>query len=146
MILFLPNAAFLSEVSRALEIARALQERGVPVAFGTRGGSHEHLIDAAGFTAARLDPSVTPETETAFLQAILAMGPRTGRDFYSDEELRVAVESEVALIRSLDADLVVTGFTLSAYLSTQIAGTPLATDHGGSFVPRSCHTDSAPLR
>lgn len=135
MILFLPNAAFLSEVSRAIEIARALQSRGVPVAFGTRGGSYEHLIGAAGFPAARLDPPVTPQVEAAFLQAILAMGPRTGRDFYSDDELSAAVDAEVALIRRLDADLVVTGFALSAYLSTRLAGVPLATDHGGSFVP-----------
>lgn len=135
MILFLPNAAFLSEVSRAIEIARALQARGVPVAFGTRGGSYEHLVGAAGFTATRLDPAVTPRIEAGFLEAILAMGPRTGRDFYSDDELRAAVDSEVALIQTLGADLVVTGFTLSAYLSTRVAGVPLATDHGGSFVP-----------
>lgn len=135
MILFLPNAAFLSEVSRAIEIARALQARGMPVAFGTRGGSYEHLIGAAGFTATRLDPPVTPEIETRFLEAILAMGPGTARDFYSDEELRAAVDAEVALIRRLGADLVVTGFTLSSYLSTRVAGVPLATDHGGTFVP-----------
>ncbi|WP_240918100.1 nucleotide disphospho-sugar-binding domain-containing protein [Phycicoccus sp. HDW14] len=131
----LPNAQFLSEVSRAIEIARALRARGLPVAFGTRGGSHAHLIDAAGFTATRLDPPVTPESEAAFLEAVLAMGPRTRHDFFTDDELRAAVDSEVALIRHLDADLVVTGFTLSAYLSTRIAGVPLASEHGGSFVP-----------
>lgn len=135
MMLFLPNALFLSEVTRSIEIARALQARGLRVAFGTRGGSYAHLIETAGFAVTRLDPVVTPEMERDFLQAILAMGPRTGRDFYSDEELRAAVDAEVALIRSLGAELVVTGFTLSAYLSTQIAGVPLATDHGGSFVP-----------
>lgn len=135
MILFLPNAAFLSEVSRAIEIAHALQARGAPVAFGTRGGSYEHLVGAAGFTATRLDPPLTPRMQSSFLDAILAMGPRTSRDFYTDDELRTAVDAEVALIRNLRADLVVTGFTLSAYLSTRIAGVPLATDHGGSFVP-----------
>ena len=135
MILFLPNASFLSEVTRAVEIAQALRARGVEVAFGARGGRYEHLIGAAGFTAARLDPAVTPGMETAFLDAILAMGPRTSRDFYSDDELREAVDSEVALIRDVGADLVVTGFTLSAYVSTRVAGIPLATDHGGSFVP-----------
>jgi UDP:flavonoid glycosyltransferase YjiC (YdhE family) len=135
MILFLPNAAFLSEVSRAVAIARALQSRGVRVAFGTRGGSYEHLVGAAGFTATRLDPPLTPRMESTFLEAILAMGPGTSRDFFADDELRAAVDAEVALIRALGADLVVTGFTLSAYLSTRIAGIPLATDHGGSFVP-----------
>lgn len=135
MILFLPNALFLSEVSRAVEIARALQERGIPVAFGTRGGSYAHLIEDAGFTVNWLEPALTPEMERSFLSAILAMGPRTGRDFYSDGELRTAVDAELALIKNVVPALVVTGFTLSAYLSTRVAGVPLATDHGGSFVP-----------
>lgn len=135
MILFLPNAQFLSEVSRAIEIARALRARGVPVTFGTHGGRHAHLVEAAGFAPSRLDPVVTPEVEDGFLEAILSMGPRTSRDFYADEDLRVAVDAEVALMRGLGADLVVTGFCLSAYLSTRVAGVPLATDHGGSFVP-----------
>jgi len=135
MILFLPNAMFLSEVSRAIEIATALHSRGVPVGFGTRGGTYARLIEDAGFTWHGLDPPLTPQMESGFLEAILAMGPGTGRDFFTDDELRAAVDAEVALIRSLGADLVVTGFTLSAYLSTRIAGVPLATDHGGSFVP-----------
>jgi UDP:flavonoid glycosyltransferase YjiC (YdhE family) len=135
MILFLPNAMFLSEVSRAIEIARALIARGVPVAVGIRGGTYEHLLDEAGLAVHRLEPPLTPQMESNFLEAILAMGPRTGRDFFTDDELRAAVDAEVTLIRVLGADLVVTGFTLSAYLSTRIAGVPLATDHGGSFVP-----------
>ena len=135
MILLLPNCGFLSEVSRAVEIARALRARGETVAFGARGGRYAHLIGEAGFPVTGLAPVMTPETETDFVEAILAMGPRTSRDFYTDGELRAAVDAEVALIRSLRAELVITGFTLSAYLSTRIAGVPLATDHGGSFVP-----------
>lgn len=131
----LPQCSFLSEVSRALQIARALQERGAQVVFASRGGTYAHLITDAGHEAHRLDPTATPDSERRFLQAILAMGPRTSRDFFTDDELRVAVDSEVALLRQVDPHLVVTGFTLSAYLSTQIVGVPLATDHGGSFVP-----------
>lgn len=135
MIVLLPNGLFLSEVSRAIEIARALRSRGVPVTFGSRGGTHVGLIEEAGFAMHQLEPPLTPQIEQAFLSAVLAMGPRTGRDFFTDDELRAAIEAEVSLFRAVDADLVVTGFTLSAYLSTRIAGVPLATDHGGSFVP-----------
>lgn len=135
MILFLPNCSFLSEVSRALEIATALRARGIEVAFGSRGGRYRHLIESAGMTMTPLAPGMTADGEADFLAAILAMGPRTSRDFFRDDELRAAVEDEVRLIRRLEADLVVTGFTLSAYLSTRLAGVPLATDHGGSFVP-----------
>jgi UDP:flavonoid glycosyltransferase YjiC (YdhE family) len=135
MILFLPNCSFLSEVSRAIEIATVLRSRGVPVAFAGRGGRFGWLVESAGFGMTRLEPAVTPAGEADFLAAILAMGPRTSRDFYDDDELRTAVDAEVDLIRRVRADLVVTGFTLSTYLSTRVAGVPLATDHGGSFVP-----------
>lgn len=134
-IVMLPQCSFLSEVSRAIQIARALEQRGVPVVFGSRGGTYAHLITDAGYELQRLDPAACAQSERRFLQAILSMGPRTSRDFFTDDDLRTAIDSEVAFLREVDADLVVTGFTLSSYLSTQLVGVPLATDHAGSFVP-----------
>lgn len=131
----LPQCSFLSEVSRALRIAHALELRGVEVVFASRGGGYAHLIPDAGYALHRLDPPATAESERRFLQAILSMGPMTSLDFFTDDELRTAVDAEVAFLREVHADLVVTGFTLSGYLSTRLAGVPLATDHAGSFVP-----------
>ncbi len=82
----------------------------------------------------QLEPALTADGEERFLQAILSMGPGTSQDFYTDEELSRAIDAEVALLREVDADLVVTGFTLSAYVSTKVVGVPLTTDHGGTFV------------
>lgn len=131
----LPHCSFLSEVSRALQIARALERRGAEVVFASRGGTFAYLITDVGYELRPLAPVATADSERRFLEALLSMGPFTSRDFFTDEELRTAVDSETALLRAENADLVVTGFTLSAYLSTQLAGVPLATDHGGSFVP-----------
>lgn len=133
-VVMLPQCSFLSEVSRALEIADALEKRGLTTAFASHGGTFEHLITEAGHEVRRLDPIATAASEDRFLGAILSMGPGTSQDFYSDEDLRTAIDTEVAFLREVEADLVVTGFTLSAYISTKMTGVHLATDHGGSFV------------
>lgn len=135
MIAFLPNCGFLSEVSRAVEIARALTERSVAVAFAARGGPYAHLIEQAGFDLHRLDPAADPHSHRRFLDALLSMGPRARTEFYTDDELRAAVQAERAFLQDIGAAAAVTGFTLTAYLSTRLAGVPLVTDHGGSFVP-----------
>lgn len=135
MIALLPHGAFLSEVSRAIEIAKALRARGTAVAFAARGGPYAHLIPAAGFDLHDLEPRASDQTDGRFLEALLRMGPRTSIDFFTDEELRTSVQAELTFLRSVGAVAAVTGFTLSAYLSTRLAGIPLITDHGGAFVP-----------
>ena len=134
-VVMLPQCSFLSEVSRAVQIADALTERGAHVVFASRGGTYAHLITDAGHDLRRLDPAATADSERRFLDAILSIGPFTSRDFFTDDELRSAIDSEVALLREIGTDIVVTGFTLSAYVSSRLVGVPLATDHAGSFVP-----------
>lgn len=134
MIAFLPNCGFLSEVSRAVAIARALRDQGVPVAFAARGGPYEHLLGEAGFAWTRLEPPMDDARSRGFLDAVLGMGT-TDPPFYGDDELAAAVDAEVAFLRAVAARAVVVGFTLTAYLSSRVVGVPLVTDHGGSFVP-----------
>lgn len=134
MIAFLPHCAFLSEVSRAIEIAKALRARGTDVVFAARGGPYSYLLDEAGIEWTRLEPAMDDAGARGFLDALLDMG-KGDRPFYQDAELAAAIDAEVAFLRATGADLAVTGFTLSSYLSTRLAGIPLATDHGGSFVP-----------
>lgn len=133
MIVLLPHCGFLSEVSRSIEIARALVARGAPVLFAARGGTYAHLVTDAGFTMRALEPAMDPASFAQFVRALSAMD---GADpMFGDDELNRAVAAEVALFEEVGAKLAVTGFTLSAHLSTRVAGIPLATDHGGSFVP-----------
>jgi len=50
----------LAEVTRAIEVARALRERGVEIRFYTHGGTHESCIPEAGFPLTTLQPLITP--------------------------------------------------------------------------------------
>lgn len=133
MIVFLPNGEFLSEVSRSIEIARALAARGESVLFASRGGAYVHLVTDAGFELRALEPAIDRAAFTRFVRALSAMDG--SEPLFLPDELEQAVAAEVALFRDVGAALVVTGFTLSAYISTRVAGVPLATDHGGAFVP-----------
>jgi UDP:flavonoid glycosyltransferase YjiC (YdhE family) len=134
VIAFLPNCGFLSEVSRAIAIAKALRARGVPVAFASRGGPYQALVGAAGFECTPLEPALDGAGPANFLEALLDMG-KGDRPFFAPGELEASVAAEVAWFRSVGATAAVTGFTLSAALSTRVVGIPLVTDHGGSFVP-----------
>lgn len=51
------------------------------------------------------------------------------------DEVRASAQAELAFFRVSGARLAVIGFTLTAYLSTRLAGIPLASSHGASFVP-----------
>ncbi|MBL8940810.1 MAG: hypothetical protein JNM69_40070 [Archangium sp.] len=134
MIAFLPNCGFISEVSRATAIAKALKDRGVPVCFASRGGPYVSLIGAAGFECTTLTPTLGAEGSADFLAALLDMG-KGDRPFFAPGELEASVTAEVAWLREVKATAAVTGFTLSAALSTRVVGIPLVTDHGGSFLP-----------
>lgn len=134
MIAFLPHCGFISEVSRAIAIARALTARGVAVSFASRGGPYLSLIEAAGFVCRRLSPPLDDAGCASFIEALLDMG-KGDRPFFTDVELEASVTAEAHYLREVKAVAAVTGFTLSAFLSTRLAGIPLVTDHGGSFLP-----------
>jgi UDP:flavonoid glycosyltransferase YjiC (YdhE family) len=51
------------------------------------------------------------------------------------EEMRGYVEAEAAYFHAHGVQAVVTGWTLTALLSTRVAGIPLVTEHAGSFLP-----------
>ncbi|MFZ1490136.1 MAG: hypothetical protein WAS51_09350, partial [Ilumatobacteraceae bacterium] len=111
MIVLLPHCGFLSEVSRSIEIARALVARGAPVLFAARGGTYAHLVTDAGFTMRALEPAMDPASFAQFVRALSAMD---GADpMFGDDELNRAVAAEVALFEEVGAKLAVTGFTLS---------------------------------
>ncbi|HVK86047.1 MAG TPA: hypothetical protein VM513_18125, partial [Kofleriaceae bacterium] len=134
MIVLLPNCGFLSETSRMLAIARALEARGVPASIASHGGPYAHLLDEAGVAWTRLDPPMESEAASAFLEGVLSMGT-DNRPFFSDAFIRAAVRAEAAHFASVGATLAVIGFNLTSYLSSRVAGIPLAASHGGSFLP-----------
>jgi len=60
MIALFPNCGFLSETSRMLAIARALQARGEPVAMATHGGPFMRVLESAGMPVRQRRPERPP--------------------------------------------------------------------------------------
>ncbi|MGJ7506840.1 hypothetical protein [Variovorax sp. GT1P44] len=134
MIALFPNCGFLSETSRMLAIARALQARGEPVVVATHGGPYTRVLDEAGMPYTLLSPTMDTRRCEEFLAGIIALG-RPGSRLQTADEVRDGVRSEVEFLRAHSAEMVVIGFTLTAYLSSRIVGIPVAASHGGSYVP-----------
>jgi UDP:flavonoid glycosyltransferase YjiC (YdhE family) len=134
MICLLPNCCFLSETSRMMEIHRALVARGVEPRVATHGGRHERLLREAGIPYDLLGSPFTDERCGAFVRSIPGIGAPT-QSMWSDEEIRAYVAAEAAYFQEHGVRVAVTGWTLTALLSTRVAGIPLVTEHAGSFLP-----------
>lgn len=79
-----------------------------------------------------------------FIQGVCQLG-RPGARLQSAQEVRDSVHAEEHFLREQGARAVVTGFTLTAFLSSRRAGIPLITSHGGSFVPPVFERGLAPV-
>jgi UDP:flavonoid glycosyltransferase YjiC (YdhE family) len=140
MICLMPNCCFLSETSRMLEIYRALRQSGGSAAGAagikvvTHGGPHESLLRAAGVPYHVLGPGVSTRRYQEFLRSLPGIGP-DDQSMWSDEELRSYAVAEAEYFARHRVTVAVTGWTLTALLSTRLAGIPLVTDHAGSFLP-----------
>lgn len=144
MIALLPNCGFLSETTRMLHIAQALQARGEPVAIATHGGAYAHVLADAGLPVTRLDPPMDDARMAAYLRDLLQIG-RPGVRLQPADEVRASVRAEADFLRACGARMVVIGFTLTAYLSSRVVGIPLASVHGGSLVPPVFERGLAPV-
>ena len=144
MIVLMPNCGFLSETSRMLHIAQALQARGETVAMATHGGPYTKMLDDAQMPYTLLSPVMDDARCKQFLKDLVQIG-RPGVRMQPPDEVRQSVEAEVAFFRSTGARMAVTGFTLTGFLSTRLAGIPLATSHGGSWVPPVLQRGLAPV-
>lgn len=134
VICLLPNCSYLSEVTRMLEIHRALAKRGVPSQVATHGGLYEGVLDAAGIAYDIIGPRMTRERSVTLVHSAVGVGSVT-QSMYTDAELRTYAAAEAAYFRTHGVSAAVTGFTLTALLSTRLAGIPLVTEHAGCWVP-----------
>lgn len=143
VIVLLPHCGFLSETSRMLAIAGALEARGARPVIASHGGPYEHLLGEAGVTWRRIPPAMSPTEHTQFIDALLSIG-RENLSFYAEEYLRSAIRAEAELFEETGAAMAVIGFNLASYVSTRVSAIPLATSHGGSFVPPVLHRGLCP--
>jgi UDP:flavonoid glycosyltransferase YjiC (YdhE family) len=134
MICLLPNCCFLSETTRMIEIHRALAARGVRPRVATHGGRHERVLRDEGIAYDVLGPRFDGERCNAFVRSIPGIGA-PHQSMWSDDEIRTYVAAEAAYFREHGIEVAVTGWTLTALLSTRVVGIPLVTEHAGSFLP-----------
>ena len=117
-----------------LVLQRALVERGAPVVVATQGGPHERRLVESGVDYHVVGPRLSDVRCRELVQAGAGMGsPR--QSMWTDDEIETYVRAEAKFFREHDVRVAVTGFTLTALLSTRLAGIPLITEHAGSFVP-----------
>ncbi len=134
MICLLPHCGYLSETSRMLAIRRALLARGAQVCVATHGGTHERLLRESAVPYDIVGPAMTDERT----RRMVLNGPGLGsprQSMWTDAEIRTYVEAEARYFRERGVAIAVTGFTLTALLSTRLAGISLAAEHAGAFVP-----------
>ncbi|HEU4947698.1 MAG TPA: hypothetical protein VFT31_11135 [Kribbella sp.] len=117
-----------------LEIHQALTERGIPVRVATHGGPHERHLHEAGIPYDVLGPGLSAARSAAFVRSAVGLGHVT-QSMYDDDEIRSYVQTEVEYFRAHGITVAVTGFTLTALLSSRLTGVRLVTEHAGSFVP-----------
>lgn len=144
MIALLPHCGFLSETTRMLAIARALRAKGARVILATHGGPYTRVLDEAGEAYTMLSPIMDRTRCARYVDGVVDIG-RPGSRLQSPNEVRASVDAEVEFFRAHVVTMAVIGFTLTAYLSTRVVGIPLATSHGGSFVPPVFEAGLAPV-
>lgn len=130
----LPLCPYLSETTRMMAIYRALVSRGADVCVATHGGTHERVLEAEKVPYTIIGERFSEERSRSFVRNGAGMGP-TDQSMWSDDEIRTYVDEEARFFRENDVGVAVTGFTLTALLSSRVAGIPLVTEHAGSFVP-----------
>lgn len=135
MICLMPNCAFLSETSRMIQIYHALRDLGADACIATHGGLHQSLLHREGVASYDIvGPPMDEARSRRFLQDSIGIGdPR--QSMYGRDELRAYVRAEADYFRHRQVTAVVIGFTLTALLSTRIAGIPLIAQHAGSYIP-----------
>lgn len=117
-----------------LELYRALRARGADVCVATHGGTYERELRDAGVDVDLIGPGMTKERCAEFVRSVPGIGP-PDQSMWSDDELRSYAELELSYFRERGIRIAVTGWTLTALLSSRLAGIPLVTEHAGSFLP-----------
>ena len=91
-----------------------------------------------------IGPGLDAARTAAFVRSGIGLGP-PDQSMYGDEEIRDYARAEADYFRRHDIRVAVTGFTLTALLSTRLAGVRLVTEHAGSFVPPVLEQDPPPV-
>ncbi|MEZ5087827.1 MAG: hypothetical protein R2722_16820 [Tessaracoccus sp.] len=120
-VLFGPVMFNLAEVTRMIEVARALDPRHTPVFFGYED-DYVSLVTGAGFEYRALTPAWTAAQRH---QALRFDQAKTLRNPFTTELVAARVAAERALIRETNARAVVIGTNATSMISARAEGTTL---------------------
>lgn len=117
-----------------LEIHAALLARGAEARIATHGGTYERVLRDAGVAYDVVGSHVSAARCAEFVRSVPGIGP-PDQSMWTDGELRSYAQAEAAYFREHGTRVAVTGWLLTALLSTRLVGIPLVTEHAGSFLP-----------
>ncbi len=119
---FFGYAYNLAEITRGIEVAKKLRDKGAKIEYYTHGGPHEGRISEAGFRLTRLLPLVTEAQHARFMD--LDHGRARG-ELYTAKEWRDFAASEIEALRKFKPDAAYAGFNLPCAISARVANIPL---------------------
>ncbi len=129
-----PHFYYLSEVSRLIEIGKALLNQQQEVVFFSHGGPYEALARDAGFEVVSINPTMSLERAKKYMQYNRGEGSKSlNSSFFTYEELKAYVPAEVDALRQVHADAVLIGWNLPSYLSVQLVGIPIIVQQPGPW-------------
>ena len=129
-----PHFFYLSEVSRLIEIGKALRELKQDVVFFSHGGPYESLAREAGFDLFPISPTMSAERANEYMTYNRGEGSKSlSSSFLTFEELKAYVPAEADALRQVNADAVLIGWNLPSYLSVQLAGIPIIVQQPGPW-------------
>lgn len=127
ILLFAPCAFNLAETSRMVEIAKAIERHpgaagAFEIHFISDGGDFEGMIEKHGFALTRMEPRLTKQKID--LIAKVDRGEKFAPAF-TDAELILRVDNEIARLKQLKPAAVVTGSYVTIPVSCRVVGIPL---------------------
>lgn len=111
----------LAETTRMIEIAKACKEH-VHIIFMSYGGRFEGMIEEEGFSIKKMDPRLT-DKKVKYLDA-KCRGDNPRGDWFTAEELESRVAHEMDFYSEIKPAALLTGWCLSAIVSTRAANVP----------------------
>lgn len=120
-ITFFPATWNLAETTRTIQVAKACTE-DFSISFASYGGQFEELIEKERFSLTHLSPRLSvAQTEHMYK---VDQGERLGT-FFTVQETRERVESELRFLETVWPLASVTGFNVTIPVSCQVAHVPL---------------------
>ncbi len=129
-----PHFYYLSEVSRLVEIGKALRSLGQDVQFFSHGGTYEWVARDAGFDVVPVPPTMSRERAREYMAFNRGeRGNPFSDSFFTYEELKAYVAGEATRLREMRTDAVLIGWNLPSYLSVQLVDIPIIVQQPGPF-------------